>query len=142
MHSACRPDEMLAVHERTTMKKVSWIALIAGWFTDIGLQVIQFLLVILVFLRFQSVFLTYSWYLISEILASVLVGYVIGKIAKDAPLFNALVYYVGMFILTGVTVSLLPEEKWTHISSLWTMIIQSIELVGLCVGALMAKKRL
>ena len=99
------------------MKKVSWCALFAGFFTDLGMQIIQFIFVILVFLRFQSVVLVYSWYFITELIVSVFVGYVIGKMAKEAPLFNALFYYVCMLILTGVAVSLLPEENWTHISS-------------------------
>lgn len=122
------------------MKKISWSALIAGFFTDIGLQAVQLLLVILVFLRFQSAFLTYGWYLVSEILVSVFVGYVIGKIAKGAELFNALVYYVSMLVLGGVMFSLLPEENWTHVSSLWSSLIQVIELAGLATGALIAKE--
>jgi len=123
------------------MKNISWSALIIGWFTDIGIQVVQFLFLILVFLRFQSSFVPYIWYFISELLAAVLVGYVIGKLAKSAPLFNALVYYLGMLVITGVAVSLLPEEKWFHVSSFWTVFIQCLELAGLTVGALMAKER-
>jgi hypothetical protein len=122
------------------MKKVSWSAFFAGFFTDLGIQIIQIIFVILVFLRYQSVVLVYSWYFITELIVSVFVGYVIGKMAKEAPLFNALFYYVSMLVLTGVAVSLLPEENWTHVSSLWTAIIQLTELVGLSVGALMAKK--
>jgi hypothetical protein len=40
--------------------------------------------------RFQSSILAYGWFLVSEILAAVFVGYIIGKIAKGAELFNAM----------------------------------------------------
>jgi hypothetical protein len=122
------------------MKKIAWSALVAGFFTDLGLQVVQIIFLFVVFLQFRSIVLIYGWALISELLASCLVGYVIGKIAKGAELFNALVYYVGMLVLSWIAFALLPEENWTHVSSLWSSLIQVAEIAGLATGALLAKK--
>jgi hypothetical protein len=40
---------------------------------------------------------------------------VIGKVAKGAELFNALVYYVSTLVVAGIAFSLLPEENWTQL---------------------------
>ena len=122
------------------MKKISWSAFFAGLFTDIGMQVIQLIIVAIVYVFLHSPFLTYIWYIVSEIIVSVFVGYVIGKVAKEAPLFNALVYYMVTYALMVVFVSTFSEESWTHIPSFWSMVVQTIELFGLSVGALLVKK--
>lgn len=89
------------------MKKFSWSAFFAGLFTDIGMQVIQLIIVAIVYVFLRSPFLSCIWYIVSEIIVSVFVGYVIGKVAKEAPLF---------------------------------MVVQTIELFGLSVGASLVKK--
>lgn len=122
------------------MKKFSWSAFFAGLFTDIGMQVIQLIIVAIVYVFLHSPFLTYIWYIVSEIIVSVFVGYVIGKVAKESPLFNALVYYMVTYALMVVFVSIFAEENWTHVPSFWTMVVQTIELFGLSVGALLVKK--
>lgn len=122
------------------MKKISWSAFFAGLFTDIGMQLIQLIIVAIVYVYLRSSFLAYSWYLVSEILVSVFVGYVIGKVAKEAPLFNALVYYIINYVLMAAFASIVAEENWTHVPSFWSMVVQTIELFGLSVGALLVKK--
>ena len=122
------------------MKKISWSAFFAGLFTDIGMQLIQLIIVAVVYVYLRSSFLAYSWYIVSEILVSVFVGYVIAKVAKEAPLFNALVYYIVNYVLMVAFVSMVAEENWTHVPSFWSMVVQTIELFGLSVGALLVKK--
>jgi hypothetical protein len=122
------------------MKKIAWSALVAGFFTDLGLQIVQIIFLIVAFLQLRSTVLVYGWMLISELLAACLVGYVIGKIAKGAELFNTMAYYVGGLVLSGIAFALLPEENWTHVSSLWSTLIQLIEIAGLATGALLAKE--
>ena len=122
------------------MKKFSWSAFFAGLFTDIGMQVIQLIILAIVYVFLHSPFLAYGWYLVSEIIVSVFVGYVIGNVAKKAPLFNAMVYYIVTYVLMIVFVSIFAEENWTHVPSFWAMVVQTIELFGLSVGALLVKK--
>ncbi|GAK58195.1 hypothetical protein U27_05168 [Candidatus Vecturithrix granuli] len=122
------------------MKKISWSAFFAGVFTDIGMQVIQLIIVAIVYVFLRSPLLAYIWYIGSEIIVSVFVGYVIGNVAKEDPLLNALFYYIVTYVLMFVFVSMVAEENWTHIPSFWAMVVQTIELFGLSVGALLVKK--
>jgi len=136
----CNFAALSPAKRRKTMKKIAWSALVAGFFTDLGLQIIQIIFLIVAFLQLRSTVLVYGWALISELLAACLVGYVIGKIAKGAELFNVMVYYIGGLVLSGIAFALLPEENWTHVSSFWSSLIQVTEIAGLATGALMAKK--